>query len=101
MWFHALKTEFSNLATTAAGQAVIVFNSGKQALVKLMDQLGIIAGPPCTSYFACEDRDRVKRVESKMKVATKKRRQTAALRETRVEQQYIEQEGTTYQPGGF
>lgn len=71
---------------------------GKQALVKLMDQLGI---PLCTSYFAHEDQDHVKRAESKMEVVTRKRRQTAALRETRVEQQYIEQEGTTYQAGGF
>ena len=76
-----------------------MFNSGKQALVKLMDQLGITAGPLCTAYLACEDHDRVKRAESKMKAVSKKRRQTAALRETRVE--YIEQEGTTYEPGGF
>lgn len=77
--------------------AIIVFNSGKQALVKLMDKLGITAGPLCTSYFAREDQDYVKRAESKMEEVTKKKRQTAAL----VEQQYIEQEGITYQPGGF
>ena len=85
----------------AVGQAVIVFNSDKQALVKLMDQLRIPAGPLCSSYLGRTDQDCVKRVQSEMEVVMKKRRQTAALRETRVEQQHIEEEGTTYLAGGF
>ncbi len=85
----------------AVGQAVIVFNSGKQALVKLMDQLRIPAGPLCSSYLGCADQDRVKKARSKMEVVIKKRRQTAALRETRVEQQHIKEEGTTYLAGGI
>ena len=103
MWLGAPKTGFCSLATMkgAVGQAVIVFNSSKQALVKLMDQLRIPAGPLCSSYLGCPDRDHVKRARSKMKVVMKKRRQTAALRETRVEQQHIEEEGTTYLAGGF
>ena len=103
MWLHALKTEFCSLATMkdAVGQAVIVFNSGKQALVKLMDQLRFPAGPLCSSYLGCADQDHVKRAWSKMEVVMKKRRQMAALRETRVEQQHIEEEGTTYLAGGF
>ena len=45
----------------AVGQSAIVFNSGKQALVKLMDELGILVGPLCASYFASKDQDRVER----------------------------------------
>ena len=103
VWLRAPKTEFCSLATMkgAVGQAIIVFNSGKQALVKLMDQLRIPAGPLCSSYLGRADQDRVKRAGSKMEVVMKKRRQMAALRETRVEQQHIEEEGTTYLAGGF
>ena len=103
VWLRAPKTEFCSLATMkgTVGQAVIVFNSGKQALVKLMDQLHISAGPLCSSYLGRADQDRVKRARLKMEVVMKKRRQTAALRETRVEQQHIEEEGTTYLAGGF
>ena len=81
VWLRALKTEFCSLATMkgAVGQAVIVFNSGKQALVKLMDQLRIPAGPLCSSYLGRADQDRVKRTWSKIEVVMKKRRQMAAL----------------------
>ena len=103
MGLRAPKTEFCSLATMkgAVGQAVFVFNSGKQALVKLMDQLRIPAGPLCSSYLGCADKDRVKRARSKMELVMRKRRQMAALKETRVEQQHIEEEGTTYLAGGF
>ena len=81
VWARAPKTEYCGLDTIqATGQAVIVFNSGKQALVKLMDQLGIPVGPLCTSYLKAEDYERIKRSESKMEVVTKKRRQTLHLR---------------------
>ena len=76
VWLRAPKTEFCSLSTMkgAVGQAVIVFNSGKQALVKLVDQLLIPAGPLCSSYLGCADQDRVKRAWLKMEVVMKKRR---------------------------
>lgn len=97
------KTEYCGLDTiqAATGQAVIVFNSGKQALVKLMDQLGIPVGPLCTSYLKAEDYERIKRSESKMEVVTKKRRQTLHLRDKRTEQEHIDEEGTMYLAGNF
>ena len=74
VWLRAPKTEFCSLATMkgAVGQAVIVFNSGKQPLVKLMDQLRIPAGPLCSSYLGCADQDHVKRARSKMEVEEEK-----------------------------
>ena len=102
VWARAPKTEYCGLDTIqATGQAVIVFNSGKQALVKLMDQLGIPVGPLCTSYLKAEDYERIKRSESKMEVVTKKRRQTLHLRDKRTEQEHIDEEGTTYLAGNF
>ena len=103
MWLRTPKTEFCSLATMKGAEswAVIVFNSGKQALVKLMGQLRIPADPLCSSYLGRADQDHVKRAWSKMEVVMKKRRQTAALRETRVEQQHIEEEDTTYLAGCF
>ena len=86
---------------TAVGQATICFNSGRQALTKMMDGLGIPVGPLCTSYLAAKDYDRVKRSQSKMDAVAKKRRQTLQWRDALVEQQHIAAEGTTYQAGGF
>ena len=103
VWSRCPKTEYCNLDTVmgAVAQSVLVFNSGHQALVKLMDQLGIPVGPLCTSYFASRDLDRVKRAECKSEVVAKRRRQTIQRRNACVEQQCIEKEGTTYGSGLF
>ena len=50
----------------AVGQATIVFNSGRQALVRLMDRLGIPVCPLCTSHFDAMDKERLTRSQSKM-----------------------------------
>lgn len=103
VWSRCPKTEYCNLDTvkSAVGQSTIVFNSGRQALVKLMDELGIPVGPLCVSHFAAKDHNRVKRSQSKMDAVAKKRRQTKQRRDARVEQLHIAEEGTTYEAGGF
>ena len=87
VWLRAPKIEFCSLATMkgAVGQAVIVFNSSKQALVKLI--LGSCRSGPCEER-AVED-------------GGGDEEEKAAARETPVEQQHIEEEGTTYLAGGF
>ena len=103
IWSRCPKTEYCNLDTVmgAVGQSVVIFNSGYQALVKLMDQLGIPAGPICTSYLTFQDQDRIKRADSKSEKVAKKRRQTIQRRDAHVEQQHIENEGTSYGSGLF
>ena len=103
VWSRCPKTEYCNFDTVlnAVAQSTIIFNSGQQALVKLMTDLGIPMGPLCTSYFVAKDRDRVQRSQCKMDAVAKKRRQTLQRRDTLAEQHCIAKEGTTYQAGCF
>ena len=90
VWARAPKTEYVNLETvqTAVGQATIVFNSGRQALVRLMDKLVISAGPLCTTQFATQDKDRLIRSQAKLDEVAKKRRQTIQRRDALADQQH-------------
>lgn len=83
------------------GQATIVFNSGRQALVSLMDKPGVPAGPLCTSHFAAVDKERLRSSQAMMEVVAKKKRQTIQRRDALREQQHRERVGTTYASGGF
>ena len=103
VWARAPKTEYNSIETvqSAVAQAVIVFNSGSQELVKVMDDLGITVGPLCTTFLEKKDRYRIKRAEAQADVVAKKRRKTIKLRDTRAEQERILEEGPTYESGGF
>ena len=100
VWARAPKTEYVNLETVQS-QATIVFNSGRQALVRLMDKLGISAGPLCTTQFATQDKDRLIRSQAKFDEVAKKRRQTIQRRDALADQQHQAEEGVTYEAGGF
>jgi len=72
-----LRAEYCGLPAiqSAVSQATIVFNSGKQALEKLMKKLDIPVGP---------DVERQKRAQDKLDIVSKKRRQTIQARDSLV-----------------
>ena len=103
VWARSPKTEFTTKATIeiAVSHAVLVFNSGRQSLLSVIERLGIHAGPLCRANLAAQDSYRIKRSRSRESKAAKKRRKTKRLMEKRVEEAHIEEEGVTYSAGGF
>ena len=65
IWARAPKTEYVCLATIefAASNAVMVFNSGSKALLPYIGDLGVQAGPHCTSELELEDKTRLARAQ--------------------------------------
>lgn len=87
IWAWAPKTEFCTKATIeiATSHATIVFNSGRQALVDIMERLKIHPGPLCIAHLAAQDNYRIKRAEAKETEVAKKRRKSKRLEEKGVE----------------
>ncbi len=59
VWARAPKTEYVTRPTVeiATSQAVLVFNSGSQALVPIIECLGANPGPLCSSYLAAKTQE--------------------------------------------
>ncbi len=96
------KTEFSTKATvqTAASRAVIVFNSGRQVLIPIMEHLNLHPGPLCIAHLAAQDDYLIKRARAKEAEVAKKRRKSKRAEEKCVEEVHIEEEGVTYAAWG-
>ena len=103
IWVRSPKTEYSSLATTqiAVSHATLVFNSGVRALVPVMKALGIHTGPLCSAYLFARDDYCIKRSQAKEAGVAKKRRKMKRLVEKGVEEAHIEEEGVSYETGGF
>ncbi len=103
VWARSPKTEYSTKATIeiAASQAVIVFNSGRQALISIMEGLKIHPGPLCIAHLAAQDDYRLKRAANKEAEVAKKRRKSKRAEEKGVEEARLEEEGITYAAGEF
>ena len=56
IWNRCPKTEYATAATmqNAVNQAVLVFNSGRKSLLSVMEDIGIPAGPLCSSYLSSQ-----------------------------------------------
>ena len=94
IWDRSTKTEFTSRATadSAVSQSILVFNG---ALLPIMERLELNSGP-CRDYLTSEYTSPIKRAA----------RDTAMFKERRkskknVEAAFIEEEGITYEPGGF
>lgn len=63
VWARAPKTEYTGRDTdeVATSQAAIVFNSGRCAMLPLLEPLGINAGPYLKTYLETHDKVRTKR----------------------------------------
>lgn len=103
MWARAPKTEITSIAAvrSAACLATIIFNSGRQALIPVLECLGVQAGPLCTSHLAHEDAFRIRGSRKKVGQVVKKRRKSLRQGEKRAEEAHIDEEGMTYGSGSF
>ena len=76
-------------------QAVFVFNSGQQALLPILERLGVAPGPICTEYLAKKNQHRIKKAQFH------ERRISKRVFDKRTEGAHIEEEGMTYGAGEF
>ena len=103
IWARAPKTEYVSLATIefAVSNAIVVFNSGSRALLPYIRELGVQAGPLCTSYLERKDETRLARARYRATENAKERRKSKREVDKCVEAAHIEEEGTTYGAGEF
>ena len=103
IWVRAPKTEYVTRPTieVAVSQAVLVFNSGKQALLPILERLGIEPGPLCCDHLATKDSARIKKSQYRETELAKQRRKSKRAVEMDVEETHIAEEGTTYGAGQF
>ena len=103
IWARAPKTEYATRSTieVAVSQAVLVFNSGQQALLPILEQLGVDPGPISTEYLAKKDKHRIKKAQFCVTTRAKKHRISKRVFDKRAEEAHIEEEGMTYGAGEF
>ena len=106
IWARAPKTEYATLSTieVAVSQAVLVFNTGQQAPLPILEGLGVAPGPICTScteYLAKKDQHRMKKAQFRETTLAKKRRISKRVFDRRAEGAHIEEEGMAYGAGEF
>ena len=78
IWARAPKTEYATRPTIeiAVSQAVLVFNSGQQTLIPVMEHLGIQPGPLCHSHLVAKDSTRIKRSRTHETALARQRRKS-------------------------
>jgi len=103
VWARAPKTEFVGRATIeiATSHAVIVFNSGRKALLSILERMSIHAGPLCTTHLERKDSTRIKRAVATEGAVTKQQRKLKRAAEKGAEEAHVLEEGITYEAGGF
>ena len=103
VWARSPKTEFVSLDTMkiAVGQAVVVSNSGHQALAQTMKRLDVQPSPLFTAYLESKDTTCIQRSRYKEAEVSKKRRMKSRQTELAIEEARIEAEGVTYAAGEF
>ena len=103
VWARAPKTEFVGKATIeiATSHAVLVFNSGRKALLPLLERMGIHAGPLCTTHLEQKDSTRIKRAVAREVAVAKERRKSKRAAEKGAEEAHVMEGGVIYEAGGF
>ena len=103
VWARAPKIEYVGRPTIeiTVSHSVLVFNSGRQAMVEPMKRQGIVAGPVCNAHLRSQDAKCVKRAQIRESVAFKRHRKLKQIKRISVEEARIEAEGTTYEAGAF
>ena len=98
IWARCSKTNFIGTSTVkiATSLAVMVFNSGSQSLTEVMDKFGVEAGPLCCAHLASQDSAHVHAASYKVSEKVKQRRKKKGEEEA-----HVEEEGVTYEAGGF
>lgn len=104
LWNRCSKTDFSSPESVQVSVylAVLTFNEGQQSLLPIIEELGGTKPSPfCERVLAHADSCRLYKSIVQHSDIQKKRRQAQKLAHVIHEGQLIEQEGTTYEPGGF
>lgn len=103
IWARAPKTEFVTRPTVeiAVSQSAIIFNSGRQALLPIMDRLQMNPGPLCRAHLASKDFTRIRRSQTSSLAVAKRQRKSKRAAEKESEEAHTMEEGTTYVAGGF
>ena len=91
----------THLPRKATNDAVIVFNNGSCALAGVMEKLCVQPGPLCISYLDSRDARRIKKSQMKEETTAKHQRQSKRAAELHAKELRIEEEGITYESGGF
>lgn len=103
VWRIAPKTDFSGVAVLSLSThlAVLEYNDGAQAVLRVLTDTGIEAGTHATRGAFKKDRVRVTNAEHRAKAEVRRRR--IQLKKSRREQQHraILDEGEPYAPGAF
>ncbi len=103
IWARCSKTDFSGTATVqiATSLAVMVFNGGSQSLTQVMDKIGVEAGPLCSALLESRDREHIRAASYVASEKVKHRRKSRRRWKKGQEEAHVEEEGVTYEAGGF
>ena len=104
LWSRCPKTGFCSLVTVEAalGLAILTFNHGFVVLSPLLGKLlGTHPVAFTSKYLESQDSKRVVKAVLKAETTNKGRRQAVRLENRSLEEECIEDEGVTYQAGGF
>ena len=66
-----------------------------------MDKIGVEAGPLCSAHLALRDRTHIHAASYVASEEVKQRRKSTRRRKKGVEEAHVEEEGVTYEAGGF
>ena len=99
IWLRCPKSRFScpKSVNVAVSLAVITFNHGMKGLLPLVESSGSL----CNEYLTARDRVRLKQSVKRSEEGAKRKRKASRMRRIAEEEEFIEEEGTTYEPGGF
>ena len=103
VWALCPKEQFCGLEVveTAAALAVIHFNNGSVALLKVLTEMGCSLGEFTHRQLLSEDRMRVQKSNKKETESEKRSRKRRRRRRKGLEDQQKDVEGVTYAAGGF
>ena len=103
VWSRCSKTDFSGKPTVqiAVSCSVLAFNSGKHSMTNLMETLGMTTGPLCLAYFDSRDKSRLSQASYVEASGIKRRRKAHRRQKQSIEEHHVEEEGVTYEAGGY
>lgn len=103
IWLRCPKTEFCSLKSVeaAVGIAVLTFNHGATGLRSLLDSLGSSVQGYTDKFLQDLDSRRVRKSQLAAEDIAQRQRKYLRSVNVSVEESRIEQEGLTYESGGF
>ena len=103
IWHLCPKTSFCGVSVVELSTylAVLNFNDGAVAMLRVLREMGCEAGYFTKRQLSQEDEVRVAKSEKKIIQEEKQRRKLRRRRRKGIEEQIVEVEGVTYEPGGF